>query len=118
MRGTGGRRTASRLAAGKRRLLQAAAVGALTLPAGLTFPDVGWTQVAVTLPEVTVTAPRPSPAPVGRAVRAGTPARSAPSARVSAPAPSPPAPAPQIPAFQVVATTPVTGLGFDRDKVP
>src|SRR5205807_244862 len=34
--------------------------------------------------------------------------------RVSAPA----APAPQIPAFQVVATTPVTGLGFDRDKVP
>src|SRR5712691_3653230 len=109
MRGTGGRRTASRLAAGKRRLLQAAAVGALTLPAGLTFPDVGWTQVAVTLPEVTVTAPRPSPAPVGRAVRAGTPAPSP---------PSPPAPAPQIPAFQVVATTPVTGLGFDRDKVP
>src|SRR5216684_5062905 len=87
MRGTGGRRTASRLAAGKRRLLQAAAVGALTLPAGLTFPDVGWTQVAVTLPEVTVTAPRPSPAPVGRAVRAGTPAPSP---------PSPPAPAPQI----------------------
>lgn len=23
-----------------------------------------------------------------------------------------------LPAFQVVATTPVTGLGFDRDKVP
>src|SRR5262249_32435183 len=29
-----------------------------------------------------------------------------------------PAPAPQIPAFQAVATTPVTGLGVDRDKIP
>jgi len=40
---------------------------------------------------------------------------------MSAPAPSrpsSPAPAPQIPAFQAIATTPLTGLGIDRDKVP
>src|SRR6266700_3076904 len=96
MRGAEGcGRGASRLAAAKRRLLQAAAVGALTLPSALMVPDGAWGQVAATLPEVTVTAPRP--APVRRAA---------------------PAAAPQIPAFQVVATTPVTGLGFDRDKVP
>jgi iron complex outermembrane receptor protein len=82
------------------------AIGALMLP------EAAWGQVAETLPEVTVTAPRP--APVRRPTQAATRARSAPSTRVSAPA----APAPQIPAFQVVATTPVTGLGFDRDKVP
>jgi len=100
-------------------LLQAAAVGALTLPSALMVPDGAWGQVAATLPEVTVTAPRP--APVRRAAPAAAPARAARTARVPAPAPSPPsapAPAPQIPAFQVVATTPVTGLGFDRDKVP
>ena len=120
MRGAEGcGRGASRLAAAKRRLLQAAAVGALTLPSALMVPGGAWGQVAATLPEVTVTAPRP--APVRRAAPAAAPARAARTARVPAPAPSPPsapAPAPQIPAFQVVATTPVTGLGFDRDKVP
>jgi hypothetical protein len=49
-------------------------------------------------------------------LEAATRARSPPSRRVSAPRPCTPAPAPQIPAFQVVATTPVTGLGFDRDS--
>jgi iron complex outermembrane receptor protein len=82
------------------------------LPHALMLPEAAWGQVAETLPEVTVTAPRP--APVRRATQTATPTRSAPSTRVSAPA----APAPQIPAFQVIATTPVTGLGFDRDKVP
>src|SRR5262249_56159120 len=112
-------RGASRLAAGKRRLLQAAAVGALILPGALMVPDGAWGQVAATLPEVTVTAPRP--APVRRAAPAAAPARAARTARVPAPAPSPPsAPAPpsQIPAFQVVPTTPATGLGFDPSKVP
>jgi TonB-dependent Receptor Plug Domain len=83
------------------------------------MPKAAWAQVGETLPEVVVTAPRP--APVRRATPAVAPARSAPSRRVSAPAPSrpsTPASAPQIPAFQVVATTPATGLGFDRDKVP
>jgi iron complex outermembrane receptor protein len=82
-------------------------------------PHVARSQVAATLPEVTVAAPRP--VPVRRAAPAAKPARAARPARVAAPAPSPasaPTPASQIPAFQVVATTPVTGLGFDRDKVP
>ena len=81
--------------------------------------DAARGQVAATLPEVTVAAPRP--APVRRAAPTAKPARAARPARVAAPAPSPasaPTPASQIPAFQVVATTPVTGLGFDRDKVP
>jgi iron complex outermembrane receptor protein len=93
--------------------LQAVAIGALMAP------HVARSQVAATLPEVTVAAPRP--APVRRAAPAAKPARAARPARVAAPAPSPasaPAPASQTPAFQVVATTPVTGLGFDRDKVP
>src|SRR5262245_46398551 len=120
MRGAGGcGRGASRLAAAKRRLLRAAALSALASPGALMVLEGAWGQVAATLPEVTVTAPRP--APVRRAAPTAKPARAARSAPVSAPAPSPapaPAPAPQIPAFQVVATTPVTGLGFDRDKVP
>src|SRR6516225_3585027 len=112
----GGRdRGASRLCARRHRLLQAVALGALMLP------DVAWGQVTETLPEVTVTGPRPSPVRARRAAPAAKPARSAPPTRVSAPAPSrpsAPAPAPQIPAFQAVATTPVTGLGVDRDKIP
>jgi iron complex outermembrane recepter protein len=116
MRGAGGcGRGASRLVTAKRRLLQAAAVGAVTLPGAFTSPDVASGQVATTLPEVTVTAPRPPP--VRRAARAVTPTRAGRSARGSPPT-SPPPPAAQIPAFQVVATTPITGLGFDRDKVP
>src|SRR6516225_1042439 len=122
MSGAGGRgRGPSRLTAGNRRLLQGAAVGTLTLPGALMLLDVACAQVGETLPEVTVTAPRPPPPRVRRPTPAHTPARSAPSTRVSAPAPAPPsapAPAPQIAAFLVVATTPVTGLGFDRDKVP
>src|SRR6266542_3262526 len=106
MRAVGERDRGALLYARRRPLLQTLAIGALMLP------EAAWGQVAETLPEVTVTAPRP--APVRRPTQAATRARSAPSTRVSAPA----APAPQIPAFQVVATTPVTGLGFDRDKVP
>jgi iron complex outermembrane recepter protein len=120
MRGAGGYgRGASRLAAAKRGLLRAAALGALASSGGLTAMDAARGQVAATLPEVTVAAPRP--APVRRAAPTAKPARAARPGRVAAPAPSPasaPAPASQIPAFQVVATTPVTGLGFDRDKVP
>src|SRR5262249_9335381 len=99
---------------GRRSLLsQTFAIGALMLP------NVARGQVTETLPEVTVSAPRP--APVRRTTPAAAPARSASSRRVSAPAPSSPsspAPAPQLPAFQAVATTPATGLGIDRDKVP
>jgi hypothetical protein len=102
-------RGASRLYVRERPLLPALAIGALMLP------KAAWGQVAETLPEVTVTAPRP--APVQRPTQAATRARSAPATRVSPPT-SPPPPAAQIPAFQVVATTPITGLGFDRDKVP
>ena len=114
MRGAGGRdRGASQLYARRCLVLQAVAIGALMLL------DVAWGQVMETLPEVTVSAPRR--APVRRAAPTARPAPSTPSTRVSAPAPSrlsAPAPAPQIPAFQAVATTPVTGLGVDRDKIP
>ena len=108
----GGDRVGSRLAARKRRLLEAAAVGALMLPGALMLmlPAAAWGQAAATLPEVTVTAPRPSSVPVRR---------TAPAA--SRPAPSPPSAAAAVsasPAFQVVAPTPVTGIGFDRNKVP
>src|SRR5262245_15136455 len=113
MRGAGGPgRGESRLAAGKRRLLQGAAVSTLTLSGALMLLNVTWAQVTETLPEVTVTAPRP--APVRRATPAAAPVRPAPSRRVSAPVPSrpalsrrvsapapsrptTPAPAPQIP---------------------
>src|SRR5262249_16138589 len=77
--------------------------------------DAAWGQISETLPEVTVSAPRPVPRP---------PRRPAPAPRRAAPSPpetSGPAPAPAVsalPAFQVVAPTPITGLGFDRSKVP
>src|SRR5262249_59290556 len=110
----GGRdRGASQLYGRRSLLSQTFAIGALMLP------EVAWGQVTETLPEVTVSAPRQ--APVRRAAPTARPARSTPSARVSAPTPSPqsaPAPAPQIPAFQAVATTPVTGLGVHRDRIP
>src|SRR5262249_60395857 len=81
----GGRdRGASRLCARRHRLLQAVALGALMLP------DVAWGQVTETLPEVTVTGPRPSPV---RARRAAPPSKPAPPAAPppgSTPAPPPP----------------------------
>jgi iron complex outermembrane recepter protein len=114
MRGAVGRdRKPSRLAAGKRRLLGAAALGALILPDAAS--SVAWGQASATLPEVTVTAPRTTPR---------APRRPEPTARRAARAPSEtseaaPAPTPSaLPAFQVVAPTPITGLGFDRNKVP
>src|SRR5262249_48455282 len=117
MRAGGGRNQgASQLYGGRSLLSQTFAIGALMLP------NVAWGQVTETLPEVTVSAPRP--APVRRATPAPPPAppsRPAPPRRVPPPAPSSPPsppPAPHLPAFQAVATTPVTGLGIDRDKVP
>src|SRR4029453_9212275 len=58
---------------------------------------------------------RPAPKPPRRAA----PARAAPAAARPATPPAAPAPAPAaLPAFQVVAPTPLTGIGFDRSKVP
>jgi hypothetical protein len=108
----GGRnRSRSRLCARRRRLLQAVAISVLMLP------EATWGQVTETLPEVTVTAPRP--APVRRTAPAAAPARPAPSRRVSAPAPSRPSAGTRAAnsRVQAVAPTPVTGL-IDRDKVP
>ena len=77
------------------------------------LPDVAWGQVAATLPEVTVVAPRPAPSPPRRqAPAARRAAASPPVAPASTPVPS------ALPAYQVIATTPVTGIGFDRNKVP
>ena len=77
------------------------------------LPDVAWGQVAATLPEVTVVAPRPAPSPPRRqAPAARRAAASPPVAPASTPVPS------ALPAYQVIATTPVTGIGFDRSKVP
>src|SRR5215510_9002495 len=59
-------RGASRLAAAKRRLLRAAALGALASSGALTGVDAAWGQVSETLPEVTVSAPRPVPRPPRR----------------------------------------------------
>src|SRR6266404_1255180 len=82
MRGAGGRdRGASQLYARRCLLLQAVAIGALMAP------DMARGQVAATLPEVTVTAPRPAPA--RQAAPVATPVRAARSAPVAAPAPSP-----------------------------
>ena len=80
------------------------------------MPEPAWGQASETLPEVTVTAPRPAPKPPRRAA----PARTAPAAARPATPPAAPAPAPAaaLPAFQVVAPTPLTGIGFDRSKVP
>src|SRR5262249_40418446 len=81
MRAGGGRdRGASQLYCRRSLLSQTFAIGALMLP------DVAWGQVTETLPEVTVSAPRP--APVRRAAPTARLARSTPSARVSAPPPA------------------------------
>ena len=69
-------------------------------------------QAAATLDEVVVQARR-RPAAAGRPTSAT--ARRAASAR---PPPAPPPTRSALPALQVVATTPVTGIGFDRNKVP
>src|SRR6516225_10042510 len=116
MRGAGGDgRDASRLAAAKRRLLRAAALGALASSGALTGVDAAWGQISETLPEVTVSAPRPKPRPPRRAEPAPRrTASSAPATREPAPAPAVTAPSP----FQFVAPTPITGLGIDRSKVP
>src|SRR5262245_29270078 len=63
-------RDASRLAAAKRRLLRAAALGALASSGALTGVDAAWGQVSETLPEVTVSAPRPVPRPPRGAIAA------------------------------------------------
>src|SRR5262245_16780299 len=91
MRGALGRdRKPSRLAAGKRLLLGAAALSALILPDAAS--SVAWGQASATLPEVTVTAPRPAPTPARRVAR-GTakpaqtpPAGAAPAATSALPA--------------------------------
>ena len=89
-----------------RLLLGAAAVGALALPYG------AFAQSAATLDEVvvqgTVPAPRPRPAPTRR------PAPATPIAPAAPVVTTPVTP----PALSVVATTPVTGIGFDRNKIP
>src|SRR5215467_9534589 len=121
MRGAGGDgRDASRLAAAKRRLSRAVAFGALALSGALTGVDAAWGQISETLPEVTVSAPRPKPRPPRRAEPAPRrTASSAPATREPAPAAPEPAPAVTAPSpFQFVAPTPITGLGIDRSKVP
>jgi iron complex outermembrane recepter protein len=95
--------------------MQAVALGTLSLAAEPTLLGSAWGQLSETLPEVTVTAPRAAPKPPPRRA-APAPRREA--ARTPPPAPTP-APAPSaLPAFQVIAPTPITGLGFDRSKVP
>jgi iron complex outermembrane recepter protein len=75
----------------------------------------------VTLPEVTVSTPKET---TSKPARRPAPAAARPAATrraASPPAPSPRAPAPAVATlapFQVVAPTPITGLGFDRSKVP
>src|SRR5262249_1254060 len=76
-RGAGGA-DASRLAAAKGRLLQAAALSALASPGALIGVDAAWGQISETLPEVTVSAPRPAPRPPRPAEPAAR--RAAPSA--------------------------------------
>ena len=77
----------------------------------LVLPQAAWGQAAATLPEVTVTASRPPSAPTRRPARAATPATS----HAARPVPTP---VRESPALQVVSPTPVTGIGFDRNKVP
>src|SRR5262245_4529290 len=111
-------RSSSRLGVWKRRLLGAVALGTgtLPLPGGLTSPRPAWGQISETLPEVSVSAPRPKPRPPRRAEPAPRrAASSAPATREPAPAAPEPAPAVTAPSpFQFVAPTPITGLGIDR----
>src|SRR5438445_11603543 len=71
-------RSSSRLPVWRRRLLAAVACGALPLPGWRASSGSAWGQAAVTLPEVTVTAPKettPKPA------RRPAPAAARPAAR-------------------------------------
>src|SRR4029077_17157844 len=78
-------RSSSRLPVWKRRLLGAAAFGALPL---LTSPGPAWGQVSETLPEVTVTAPRETkPKPARRTAPAPGPRERALVSRAGAGAP-------------------------------
>src|SRR5262249_59445739 len=63
----GDRRRSSSLSGWKRRLLGAVALSAMPLPGWLTSPGPAWSQVSETLPEVTVSAPRPAHRPTRRA---------------------------------------------------
>ncbi len=99
---------------GRKRSWRGAAVAGV-----LTWPAAAYGQAAATLDEVVVQAPAPV-RPPSRPIRPAqerepvpTPARAVPTA----PAPAAPAP-PPAPALSVVSTTPVTGIGFDRNKVP
>jgi iron complex outermembrane receptor protein len=115
MRGAGGSDCdPARRSTVRRRLLQTVAVGVLLLPAALALRQPALGQAAATLPEVTVTPPRPPSAPPRRPTRAARPA----PAREAARAPTPTPVRESTPALQVVATTPVPGIGFDRSKVP
>src|SRR5262249_36694814 len=93
MRAGGGRNQGASQLYGRRSLLsQTFAIGALMLP------NVAWGQVTETLPEVTVSAPRP--APVRRATPAAAPPRSAPPPPPPGPPPvvaAPPSPQPSPP---------------------
>ena len=60
--GTGGLgKDGSHSAAWKRRLMGAVAIGALPFPLSMAVSELALGQVAATLPEVTVVAPRPAP---------------------------------------------------------
>jgi iron complex outermembrane receptor protein len=98
--------------------LQAATLGALASSCALIRADAAWGQISETLPEVTVTAPRPAP----RRPQTPRPVKPTPR-RAASPAPAAPEPAPATAVttpspFQFVAPTPITGLGIDRNKVP
>src|SRR5207244_9423613 len=81
----------------------------LAVLAALPRPDVAWGQASTTLDEVVVQG-----APAAPRRPSVTPDRS--SATTSArSAPTTPQP---LSALSVVATTPATGIGFDRSKVP
>jgi iron complex outermembrane receptor protein len=88
------------------RSLPAKVTAAGLLIACIALPDRALTQTAVTLDEVTVQSAAPTPS----APRPAPAASSATTTSVTQPAP--------MPALSVVSTTPITGLGFDRDKVP
>ncbi len=108
MRGAGGcGRGASQLATAKRRLLQAASVGGLTLTGGLVLSGRGHRAGGGDAARGDRHGPAPAADPAGDPRCRARPCGSIPASL-----------GPHSPAsLQVVATTPVTGLGVDRDKV-